>query len=46
MMFLNVMSIFKAMIIIGFAAYLPKLLQTQFGQTASFSATVVGKYKT
>ncbi|KAJ8020433.1 Solute carrier organic anion transporter family member 4C1 [Holothuria leucospilota] len=42
MMFLNLMSVFKAMIIIGFAAYMPKLVQTQFGQTASFSATVVG----
>lgn len=42
MMFLNGVGVFESMMVMGFAAYLPKLVETQFGQTASFSATVVG----
>ncbi|KAJ8020413.1 Solute carrier organic anion transporter family member 4A1 [Holothuria leucospilota] len=42
MMFLNGVGVFESMMVMGFAAYLPKLVETQFGQTASFSAAVVG----
>lgn len=41
-MFLNVAAAFEALLLSGFATFLPKFIESQFGVTASWAALLVG----